>query len=220
MSLGEGIFYSALLLSVVGLYAATKDRWKWKRIAKWGIGLPFALAIVLGLITYLYEKYEERPQIQNEFGGISLTSTQADIRFLKGAPLEEHSKPDRWVYPAHSGSGKAGDAFYIVQFRDTKVRYITYWSNEDQIINPYVLGLSVGSSYDEVVKKLGQPSSVSTSSDGLKRLLSFEKYQAFFEFSQGKVLGYGIYAPATGPIKFRNEVDTASPAASSLDSTK
>jgi hypothetical protein len=107
-----------------------------------------------------------------------------------------------------------------VQFRDTKVRYITYWSSEDQIINPDLLGFSIGSSYNEVVKKLGQPSSISTSTDGLKRLLSFEKYQAFFEFSQGKVLSYGIYAPSTGPIKFHNEVNAASPAAKSSDSTK
>ena len=32
MTVGEGIFYAALMLSIVGLYAVTKDRWKWTRI--------------------------------------------------------------------------------------------------------------------------------------------------------------------------------------------
>jgi len=215
MSVGDGIFLSAILLSIVGLYAATKDRWKWKRIAKWGIGLPISLAVVVGLGLWAYYNYDGRPKIQAEFGGIKLSSTQADVKFLKGEPIEKHSDAERWVYSAQSGSGQPEDAVYIIQFRDSKIRHITYWASERQIVNPWVHGFSVGSTYDEVLEKLGQPSHVSISADGLNRLLSFEKYQTFYEFTQGKVRSYGIYSPARGPMKFTKEAEVSAPPASS-----
>jgi hypothetical protein len=207
MSVGDGIFLSAVLLSIVGLYAATKDRWNWKRIAKWGLALPVAALAVLALGIWIYSAYEERPNAQENFQGLKLSSTPADVRFLKGEPIAKHSTEDRWVYDAHSGSAQPEDSVVLVQFRDGKVRHITYWANERQIVTPYLLGFSIGSEYDAVIKKLGQPSNVSTSLDGLNRLLSFDRYRAFFEFERGKVKTYGIFDPATGPMKFSKEAE-------------
>ncbi len=208
MSIGDGIFLSAVLLSIVGLYAATKDRWNWKRIAKWGLGLPVAAIAILVLGIWIYSSYEGRPTAPEDFEGLKLTSTPGDVRFLKGEPIAKHSTEDRWVYDAHSGSAQPVDAVLIVQFRDSRVRHITYWANERQIVNPYLLGFSIGSDYDAIIKKLGQPSHVSTSSDGLNRLLSFEKYRTFFEFERGKVRTYGIFDPSKGPLKFSKEAET------------
>ena len=213
MSVGDGIFLSALLLSIVGVYAATKDRWNWKRIAKWGFALPVVGLAVLALGTWGYSVYEQRPTPQDEFDGLKLSSKPADVRFLSGEPIAKHSTDDRWVYDAHSGSGQPEDAVLLIQFRDGQVRHITYWANERQIVNPYLLSFTVGSDYDAIVKKLGPPSHVSTSADGLKRLLSFEKYRAFFEFERGRVRSYGIFDPSKGPLKFSKEAELPASAA-------
>jgi len=213
VSIGDGIFLSAVLLSIVGLFAATKDRWNWKRIAKWGLALPLGgMALLLGGI-WGYSVYEGRPVPMDEFEGIKLTSTLADVKFLKGDPIAKHSNDERWVYDVHTGSSQPEDAVLIVQFRDAKVRHVTYWANERQIVNPYLLGFTVGSEYDQVLKRIGPPSHTSTSQDGLNRLLSFDKYRAFFEFERGRVRTYGIYNPATGPVKFTKEAEAAASSA-------
>lgn len=208
MSVGDGIFLSAVLISIVGLYAATKDRWNWKRIAKWCLILPGAFLAILALGVWLYSAYDERPIAQGSFEGLKLGSTPADVRFLKGEPIAKHSTDDQWVYHAHSGAAQPEDAVVIVQFRNGKVRYINYWANEGQIVNPYLLGFTIGSEYDSVIKKLGQPSHISASANGLNRLLSFEKYNVDFEFERGKVKTYGIFDPTTGPLKYSKQDET------------
>lgn len=205
MSVGAGIFLSAVLLSVVGIYAATKDRWNWKRIAKWGLALPVVAIAAIALGIWGFSAYEERPTAQDKFEGLSLSSTPADVRFLKGEPISKHSTSDVWAYDAHSGSANPEDAVVVVRFRDGRVRYVLYWANENQIVSPYLLGFTMGADYDAVIKKLGQPSHISTAADGLNRLLSFEKYRAFFEFERGRVTTYGIFDPSKGPMVFSEE---------------
>lgn len=125
MSIGDGIFLSAVLLSIVGLYAATKDRWSWKRIAKWGLILPVAVLAILALGVWLYSVYDERPIAQESFEGLKLSSTPADVRFLKGEPIAKYSTGDQWVYDAYSGSAQPEDAVVIVRFRNGKGRTFT-----------------------------------------------------------------------------------------------
>lgn len=207
MSIGDGIFLSSVLLSIVGLYAATKDRWNWKRIAKWGLALPLAAVAILSLGIWSYSTYQERPAAMAEFEGLKLTSTPADVRFLKGEPIAKHSTEDQWVYDAHSGSAQPEDAVVLVKFRDGKIRHVTYWANERQIVNPYLLGFSIGSEYEPIIKRLGQPSHISTSANGLNRILSFEQFKIFYDFEQGKVRAFGIFDPSTGPMKYTKEAD-------------
>lgn len=35
MTLGTGLFLSALILSLVILYSVTRDRWNWRRLVFW-----------------------------------------------------------------------------------------------------------------------------------------------------------------------------------------
>ncbi len=212
MTLGEGIFLSAVLLSAVGLFIATKDRWNWKRIVKWAIGLPLVLVAVLAAGLWGYAKFEDRPTAQTEFEGLRLAATPTDVRFLKGTPVERHSTDDRWVFPAQSGSAEPDDAVLIVQFREGRLRHITYWANERQIFKPYLLGFTIGSDYEAVLKKIGEPSNVSASPDGLSRVLSFAKYNVFFEFERGQVRTFGIFDSKTGPVRFSEEAGHAASA--------
>jgi hypothetical protein len=199
MTVGDSIFLSALLLSMVGLYAATKDRWNWKRVARWSLGLP---AVVLALTAagfWGYSKYNDRPMKQEEFAGVKLTFTPDDVKFAKGEPLLFDGKPDRWIYYSKDSGGNITSG-YVVRFENQKVKYVMYASSPTNIYHPELLGFKIGASIDDVVAKLGPPGNVASSSDGLERVLSFPTYQVFFSFTQAKVKDYGVYNPDFGPM--------------------
>lgn len=209
MSVGDSIFLSAVLLAIVGLYAATKDRWNWRRIAKWLVGVPIVLIVFAGFGLWGYKIYEDRPTPQIEFGSIRLGESMAEVRFRKGEPSKKIDD-NVWQYDDVS-STKADEAMYVVMFKNGKVRSVRYFGSK--IYNPYLLGFTKGSHYDEVIAKLGAPTHTSTSKNGLRRLLSFEKYKVVYGFEQAKVEVYGVYDPTEGPLRFADEAnDSTSPA--------
>jgi hypothetical protein len=211
MTLGDGVFLSSILLSVVALFAVTKDRWNWRRIAKWGLLVPVAAILLLGGGVYLHGRWTDRPVPQTKFGEIELTATPADVLFVKGEPQLKDG-PDRWVYNAGSGSAAPDAAKYLVMFKDGRIRFVLYTAGAEQIVNPLLMGFDIGTAYDRVTERLGQPSSISISESQLDRMFSYEKYNTFFSFSQGKLVAYGIYQPKSGPMAFRTEAAASSPA--------
>ena len=56
MNVGDSIFLSALILGAVGLYAATKDRWNWKKLVKYVVGVPTVLIVLAGLARIFHER--------------------------------------------------------------------------------------------------------------------------------------------------------------------
>jgi membrane protein YdbS with pleckstrin-like domain len=72
MELGTGILLSAVFLGTVALFIATKDRWNWKKIFLWPLGVIVGLGVVGGSIAYLYQQYEDRPRkIHRAMGCVS-----------------------------------------------------------------------------------------------------------------------------------------------------
>jgi hypothetical protein len=199
MSLGTSIFLSAVLLSVVILFAVTKDRWNWKRILKWATATPLCLfAVVIGGM-YLQDAWESRPTPQTQFDGFSLGASPGDIKLAKGEP-NEIVDSERWLY--YSGDRKSG---YQVNFQDNKVRYVLYASTEANYSTPNLLNLTKGATRDEIKARLGEPSHVHTSSDSLRQVLSYDKYNVFFELEKHRVIAYGIYHRTFGPMQFDEE---------------
>lgn len=86
MELGTGIFLSAILLGLVWLYTATKDRWNWKKLTLWPMGILFGLAMVGGGGLYVNDWIENRPYKETGFWGIQLGASPADVKFIKGKP--------------------------------------------------------------------------------------------------------------------------------------
>lgn len=56
MTLGEGLFSSAVFLGLIFLYHSTKDRWNWKKGAK-RFGYLVLGLIVLGVGAWLYDEF-------------------------------------------------------------------------------------------------------------------------------------------------------------------
>lgn len=98
MELGTGIFLSVVFLGTVALFIATKDRWNWKKIILWPLGIVTALSLVGWLFTYAYTQYEERPKAPSEFKRIRLGEKFQDTVFKHGqAEREEKRAADYWA---------------------------------------------------------------------------------------------------------------------------
>jgi hypothetical protein len=200
MELGTAVFLSAVLLSMVGLYAATKDRWNWKKILLWPLGVIVALAVLVGGGYYTYYQIDQRPKPQTSFWGIPLNATETEVRFLKGEPTKRDGT--LWVYDTDPSSRDG--AWYIVRFADDgSLRYVMYSGRGSSI--PYLQGISDYSSQETILEKFGKPTNVSTSKDGLKRLLSYAKYNLVFELVQNRVQALGMYDGKGEAMRYSEE---------------
>ena len=195
MTLGTSIFLSVVLVSVVALYIATKDRWNWKKIILWPVLAITGLSILGGIGLYIYSKMSERPSVQNSFWDIPLHSTKEDVKYLKGVPTNKQYGDDNWTYKVKGYLER--ESVFWVSFKDNKIRFVLCWGDP----SAYLQGIGVGSNYSSIINKFGKTSFVFRSEDELTRLLSFEKYKVFFMVEQNEVIAYGMYNPRFGPLK-------------------
>lgn len=199
MELGTGIFLSALFLGTIFLYVFTKDRWNWKKIILWNLGVLFGLSLIgIGAI-YFYDKKSSEPVKGSELWEISLNDSIGDVKFKKGEP---YSKPDPeiWVYkPYETLEGE-----YVIYFRENRVRAVIYKGPSYNA--PHIKGVSFYDSVEDLEKKLGKPSFTSTSNDELRRLFSYPNFNMAAQFESGQINALGIYNPEMGPLRFRDEL--------------
>lgn len=205
MELGTGIFLSAVFLGTLALFIFTKDRWNWKKIFLWPLGVIVVLGVVGGSIAYLYQQYEDRPQKLTELWGVSLNDSAEDVKFKKGEPTRILEN-DHWVYRPYETI--EGD--YVVYFKNNRVRSVMYFGPMHN--SPSLHGVGHYDSHQELDAKLGPPSYVSRSKDELRRAYSYEKFNVVVHFAAGNMSALGIYDPTLGPFKFKEESDgTAKP---------
>jgi hypothetical protein len=198
MSLGLSIFLSAVLLGIIALYIATRDRWNWKKIILWPVSVLLAVSLSIGLYLYVKSLIESRPHVQASFWGLSLDTTKDDVTFVKGKPTKVQDG-DRWIYEEKESSSERVDS-YTVQFRDEKVRFVAYAG--DTSWKADLQGYWLHASSERIVEKFGNPSDVSKSEDSLNRIFSYSKYNIFFILEKNQVVVCGLYNPTFGPIKF------------------
>ncbi len=151
-----------------------------------------------GLGTWGYVQYAGRPRPQITFFDVPLHASRSDVRFAKGEPsiIPEDNK-DEWIY--RSADTKS---FIVVRFRGDNVRYVEYMALDEETVHPYLQDFKKDMEIGYVIQVLGEPSHVSTTQDGLQKILSFDKYNTFYQFEKAKVVTYGIFDPKTGPMEF------------------
>src|SRR5439155_10687384 len=134
MSLGLAIFLSALFLGIIALFIATKDRWNWKKLILWPLGISFGLLIFGGIGVYVYSLIPYRPEVQDKpkpmvqdtFWDISLNMSKADVKFIKGAPTKTEGE-DLWIYEEQSYRGKS---VYTISFKGEKTDFISFTGSD------------------------------------------------------------------------------------------
>ena len=94
MSLGEGIFYSTVLLVIAGLFYFISINSKWKIVAKTARGLVL-LGLVIGVGFWAYHLYGNRsfPKEEiiavTEYMGIKLGAPRVEVTLAHGVPKSE-----------------------------------------------------------------------------------------------------------------------------------
>ena len=184
MEVGTGIFLSSIFLGTVALFIFTKDRWNWKKI----VSFPIIFFVVCVFVYFSYEKYESRPKKLDVMWGVSLGSTDSDVKFIKGNPsvIED----SYWVYFLDNDPHTVG---YIVHFKDNRVRAVEFVGERFSI--PTVNGINGYKELDEAEQILGAPTNISRSKDDLSRIYSFEQLGMYFKAEKGSIHSLGIYDP-------------------------
>lgn len=182
MELGTGIFLSALVIAVVMLYSATKDRWKWRRLVKRTLLVILGLLLVgsaAGVSTYYYQQIPSAVVQQTEYAGLRLGMTVDEVLYVKGEPTsvvtdEEVTDPKykgfyRVVATKEIEAGKSVRDFrywsYALPYRNLNVRFnnertavvAIHCYSEDRLGRcPSIAGIDDGDSESQVLAKLGR----------------------------------------------------------------
>jgi hypothetical protein len=139
MSIGIGIFLGALSIAVVLLYAATKDRWRWRKIVR-RFGFSFIALVVLFLFasisTYIWYKLPLPRQTQ--YAGLALGISPDEVVYRKGPPDQVLEEPETtkqgWTSRAVTSTQEIKDG---KSFRDYGAwSYETNTSHIDIQFNP------------------------------------------------------------------------------------
>lgn len=201
MTLGNGNFLSALVISVTALFIATKGRWNWKKIFLWPTAVLVSIAVLLGGGAYVISLIPTKPKVQENFWGISLNTNKADLKFMKGEPTK--IEDGGWTYETKKEYGNDWSV-YRISFRDDKIRYILY-SGSSWLDSPELQEMRLYDSSQKVHSRFGEPTHTSVSDDQLRRIYSYDNYYVFFMLERDQVQKYGIFNPALGPLQFSKE---------------
>lgn len=219
MSLGFGLFLSSILFAIVFLFNITKDRWNWKKIVKISAASTVMIAVIIagGISIEEWNASKNRRKvngidvndivvIKNEYMDIKLSHSRADVKFVRGGPnSEEEDEKDIWTYfgSFHDESNNVDiDCKLSIKFLNNKVHAI-YYTGAHTSISP-ISNINIGSKYDDVISKFGEPSLVSESIDHLERALFFDHYNTFFKLERNEVAVLGLYNPILGRPNIEN----------------
>jgi len=157
MTVGDGIFWSTIILVIFASVVLITKSKRWKAFFK-----VFAIAVMLGIVVGVgfwgYAKYENRPQVMSSLNGIQLGMSEVDVTLQKGEPdqiLELDPTPD--------GIRK----FLLFKGSSDSYTYAILRGKKDAMIvtdvcdkGGYgrVLGFGEYSSEEAIIEKLGKPS--------------------------------------------------------------
>jgi hypothetical protein len=204
MALGTGIFLSSIVVSLVLLFLATKDRWNWKKGIK-RIAIGLIIVICLCAATYFawdpVQAFLDRPKPFQEMAGIKLGASQADVKFLKGTPEITCTDSDqkgwsRWVWAVNPHAEKIPTRL-VVSFQEPYGVWTVQLIPGDIILlaAPALDHVSVFQTFESIDSRFGPASTITPSDDGLTRAYSYRRYNLRVIVGGGHVREYGIYHP-------------------------
>lgn len=212
MTLGDGILWSTvLILLAAGMYQIS-IRKKWKLVGK-VFGVVILIGAVIGGGVWGWFKYQGRPYIAEELAGIRFGMTQLEVQLAMGEP--EISLPVRGSEDSDPELGRRYGHFWVYGGTDGVERVLTirFYGDAPEELGAAivcerdgfnkVLGIGRFNSEKTVIDKLGEPTSVSIDSEGLKKYISYEQWGVAYEIEQRKVRRYCIIE--SGPMTYYTE---------------
>lgn len=188
-------------------FQSAKKPWSIGRIAKWGVLsllCTFALWLIAIIVASSYDEWHtyraNRPQIQKSFCGFKLGDKREDVLFFHGKPTDPNENDfmsqKRWFYEDSNYSTEK--SLTLIEFANERIHLIAYASDGSYYRTPEIMGFKAGSNYEEIIEKLGGPSFIATSKDGLERVLYYDHWNAYFVLEKARVTIYGIYDSTKG----------------------
>jgi len=193
-------------MATVLLYAQTKDRWRWRVVVK-RVTLVACAPVVLGLMWLGYEyvrgRVEARPRTATQYSGVSLGDSQDDVLYAKGSPIEVLEDdgnsgfrvvvdlaglPSRKVTDYSYWDYESADSGRVdVDFSPQTKKVVRVFCYAKERECPSLLGVSAGTTEDEVIAKLGRPSRAHLRN--ATKILEYSQYNAAFYLTQRRVYG-------------------------------
>ena len=201
MQTGTALFFGLTMIAFAIIFAATKDRWKFKKIGKI-ILIILCIVIVIYILAWVYvfieNKIINRPIKQTELEGISLGDSKDDVIFKKGNPDSFEEEKD-----LRSGAMEYHlyDSDLLATIENNKVKSVLYKCEDGASYGtgscPYyfkINGVSFKDSFEVIEKKLGKPSQIKCSPvDKTFRVYTYYEYQTEYVINKDGVLGVIIF---------------------------
>jgi hypothetical protein len=225
MSIGSGIFFSALIFAIVYLYKITRDRLDWRKVARRSlIGFASIIAFVaLGLsIMFVYENIQEIPHRATAYADLRLGMSMAEVKYVKGYPtdvlenLGEESGDTkgfrRVIAVTELKNGQKVEHYATWEYAQTdqKHRIEVDFDNigtlnqiacfsQDTTNCPILFGIRDGTSENALLEKLGNPTNEEI--DGVTKRIEYQQLGAWFYLEKKKVYMIGVVGNAAPPCK-------------------
>lgn len=141
MSAGEGIFYGLIFIGLIYLYLQTKDRWNWKKVILWVVGIVFAIIAIFLAYIFIADKLHsgklipQSPQVVTSMFDIHLGEKVADAKFRTGGVNKKDDPKSGYVLPS--------DKSKIFWATDGLVSRIGTWCSDDAMKYPSIDSVEV-----------------------------------------------------------------------------
>lgn len=187
MTIGDGIFWSTVLLLLSAAIHQITLRKKWRIVGKVSaICLAIAAGIASCVFGWVYvSNLPPSPSRVSELSGAKLGMSPTDVSLALGRPdvfSGPYVEEDRTRIDSIYSDKRLSISFYGKDKYSAKAESICVWDSYASL-----MGLMIGNSRESVIKRLGKPDSTSIDSDGLSEIVSYQKWGASFYISKGSV---------------------------------
>ena len=194
MTLGTGVFLSAIFLGIVALLIGTKEKWTWKGLFLYPLLVIVVLGSVITAAIYGYGQGYYGPNKigkEMEYAGIRLRSTKSDVLFAKGKPIKEEAPDDMGEVVFTYGDS---DFLIWVWFgKDGLVSGVSAACNPGSNHKlPSLKNISNRSDLSSIQGRLGKADFVKDIDGGVSRVYGFPRYNLRVAYCGGEMELLGI----------------------------
>jgi len=217
MSLGLGVFFSTVTISMLLLYRFTYERWNWATIARrfgYTIGGLIGAVIVVSGGVWVYSNVLPPPR-PTAYAELKLGMSMDEVQYIKGLPNyvlgptiaksqdDEFAGFQKFVKVGDIEKGKSildfsdwayggtenGSRVDVSYGPDNKVNSVICYSQRSYDCAS-LLGVAHGTSEDAVVERLGKPSLQLL--NGVTKSIWYERYNTIYRFEKKRVYMMGL----------------------------
>lgn len=183
-------FFAILIIAaLLALFFFTRKKWNWNSyIGSLAIAFCALLIIPIGMFTWV--SYENRLQTIDNLAGIQLGVNSAEVKLLKGEPLFQLERPEQKIHWRYQDKLFAGNLLDII-IQNNQVVEISFTGSCQYCEK--VNGFGIGASYEDIIKRFGEPTEKIISNDQLEQRINYPEYNSFFVLKENKVIRQGIY---------------------------